>query len=58
VGRVVAVNFQAGPPYFFPSCRAASASIGRSAVELTDSLTRTFIEVSRLSDFGFFIRAF
>jgi hypothetical protein len=66
----------ANPPfgyYFFPSCRAASASImrssqlaserpsafaRRSAVALTDSLTRTFIAVSRLSDFGFFIPAF
>ena len=55
-------------PYFFPSCRAASASImrssqlaserpsafaKRSAVALTDSLTRTFIAVSRFSAFGF-----
>jgi hypothetical protein len=59
-----------GGAYFLPSRRAASASImrsrqlaserpsacaRRSAVALMDGLTRTFIAISRLSSFGFFI---
>src|SRR3954447_19710364 len=66
--RALALERAGDAAYFFPSCRAASASImrssqlaserpsacaRRSAVALTDALTRTFIAVSRFSDFGF-----